>query len=134
MNKNRIEVGDIIRIQCPGFVHVGVYVGPRGFGGNCVVHNSKFGGVILSTLAEFSGGAQIFIHQKATCHWFQRETIAQRALSLLGLRYNLFKFNCEHAAYYAQRGKAESPQISALAIVALVIAGGFALISASRRT
>ena len=134
MNNNRIEVDDIVGIQYPGFVHVGVYVGPRWFGGPCVVHNSKFGGVILSTLEEFSGKAQIFIRQKATCLWYQRGEIVQRALSLLGKKYDLLKFNCEHAAYYAQRGKAESPQISALALIALIIGGTIALGAANRRT
>jgi hypothetical protein len=132
MQNASFEVGDIIGIQCPGFMHVGVYVGPCWFGDGCVVHNSKLGGVILSSLYEFSGGAQITIRQKATCYWHQRETIARRALSLLGKKYDLFKFNCEHAAYYAQRGKAESPQISVLAVIALIFGGGL-LIAASRR-
>jgi hypothetical protein len=133
MNGTSREVGDIIRIQYPGFMHVGVYVGAQDFRGGCVVHNSKLGGVILSTLDEFSGGAQIFIHRKATGNWFQLEAVAHHALSLLGKKYDLLAFNCEHAANWAQQGKAESPQISVLAIIALFLFGGFALIAASRR-
>jgi Lecithin retinol acyltransferase len=134
MNSNTLELGDIIRIQCPGYQHVGVYVGVQGVCGECVIHNSKLGGVILSTLTEFSGGSQIFIHQKATCPWYERGAIVQRAWSLLGSKYNLFNFNCEHAAYYAQRGKAESPQISAFAFIALLLFGGLTLVAANRQT
>ena len=132
MQNGILEIGDVIRIQCAGYQHVGVYVGPRGFRGECVVHNSKAGGVILSTFAEFSGGSQVFVHQKAPGGWFDRQTIAERALSLLGTKYDLLTFNCEHAANFAQRGKAESPQIFAATLIGLIL-GGIGLIAASKR-
>ena len=84
MNKCVLEVGDVVRINRFGYWHVGVYVGQRGFRGECVVHNRKGYGVVLSTLAEFSAGTEVFMHQKASGSYFEREQIAQRALSLVG--------------------------------------------------
>jgi hypothetical protein len=123
MNQNSLETGDMIAVTRLGFKHVGIYVGPRGFDGSCVVHNRKQEGVILSTLADFSGNSKVFILQKASGNFYEREMIAQRALSLLGSKYDLFKFNCEHAANYAQRGVSQSPQIAAAVIVAMFACG-----------
>ncbi len=39
------------------------------------------------------------------------DAVAQRTLDLLGRTYDLFGFNCEHAANLAQTGSAESPQL-----------------------
>jgi len=110
MNLNQFGIGDMVAVNKPGYKHVGIYVGPRGFDGSCVVHNRKREGVVLSSLADFSGNSQIFILQKATGNFLEREVIAQRALSLLGTKYDLFQFNCEHAATTAQSGIASSPQ------------------------
>jgi hypothetical protein len=118
-----IEVGDMIAVGRFFYKHVGIYVGPRHLGGACVVHNCKGNGVILSTLSDFSGNSKIFIHQKATGNFYEREMIAQRALSLLGTKYDLIKFNCEHAATKAQSGVAQSPQIAAAALIALFAIG-----------
>lgn len=123
MGQLQVQVGDMIRIQGFGYQHVGIYVGPRGFNGACVVHNCKSKGVILSTEQEFSGGKQIMMHQQATVPYHQREQIAQRALSLLGTKYDLLKFNCEHAAYSAQNGKPNSPQIIGAAVIGLIVCG-----------
>ena len=111
MNESVLEIGDVIRIDRPGYKHVGVYVGTRWFDRRDVVHNRKGGGVELTTLAGFSGGSEIFIHQKATGDYRQRQDVAKRAMQLLGTKYDLLTFNCEHAANLAQRGKAESPQL-----------------------
>jgi hypothetical protein len=126
MKLNQFEIGDMIAVRRFGFRHVGIYVGPRHLGGACVVHNCKGKGVILSTLSDFSGNSQVFIQQKATGNFYEREMIAQRALSLLGTKYDLIKFNCEHAATTAQSGIGRSPQIAAIALLAL-FALGFAL-------
>jgi hypothetical protein len=129
MNDNALEVGDIIQINRLGYQHVGVYVGQQGFFAPSVIHNAKGEGVVMSGLDEFSVGSQIFIRHKATGNFHERAAIVQRALSLLGTKYDLINFNCEHAAYYAQRGVAESPQIAGAAVAALIV-GGFALFSA----
>jgi hypothetical protein len=127
MEQLQVQVGDMIRIQGFGYQHVGIYVGLCGLNGACVVHNCKGKGVILSTEQEFSGGKQIMMHQKATVPDHQRQQIAQRALSLLGTKYDLWNFNCEHAASYAQNGVANSPQIAGVAVLGLLTIGIAAL-------
>jgi hypothetical protein len=129
MKKIAIGVGDIIHINKFGYQHAGVYIGNQGFEPDCVVHNVKGHGVIMSSLADFSEGTEIFIRHKATGNHYDRLTIAQRALSLLGTKYDLLNFNCEHAAYYAHRGMAESPQIAGAAAFAVIV-GGLAILSA----
>jgi hypothetical protein len=109
----------MIAVSRLGYKHVGIYVGPRRFDGACVVHNRKREGVMLSTLNDFSGNSRIFIHRKAEGNFHEREMIAQRALSQLGTKYDLFKFNCEHAATNAQSGVAQSPQIAVAVLLAL---------------
>lgn len=51
---------------------------------------------------------------------YEREIVAQRALSLLGKNYDLLNFNCEHLANYAQTGRVASPMVAAAVIVGLV--------------
>jgi len=121
----------MIRINRLGYQHVGIHVGPRGFDGRCVLHNSKGQGVVLATLNEFSGGSPIFIQRKATGNFYEREAIAARAMSLLGQKYDLIKFNCEHTASLAQRGVAESPQLVVWGLLAIA-AVGVALFSAKK--
>lgn len=102
------------------YKHVGIYIGPRPGDNRDVVHNDKSQGVILSTLAEFAGGTAVVLHRPASGDYFQRQAIANRAMSLLGMDYDLWKFNCEHAATWAQTGSAKSPQLAAV-LVSLVL-------------
>jgi hypothetical protein len=127
MEQVQVEIGDMIRIQGFGYNHVGIYVGCYGAILHCVVHNCKGIGVMASSLEEFSAGKNIFMHQKATVPHHERQTIVNRALSLLNTQYDLINFNCEHAAYYAQNGEAKSPQIAGAAVLGLAAVSLFAL-------
>lgn len=119
MSAYTLQVGDLIRVSRFLHSHVGIYVG-----GQNVVHNDKGGGVVvLGTLAQFSGGRLIQLHKAATGNTFERQAIANRAFALLGRKFNLWTFNCEHAATWAQSGKAESPQLQGFAVFALLILG-----------
>jgi hypothetical protein len=115
------QVGDVIKVNCGVYSHVGVYVGKRPGSSQDVVHNEKNQGVILSTLTEFSRGRAILLHRQAEGDWRDRAKIAQRAISLIGTKYDLWKFNCEHAASLAQTGTAESPQIAAFICFACLV-------------
>jgi Lecithin retinol acyltransferase len=117
------QVGDVIKVNCGVYWHVGVYVGWRAGDSRDVVHNDKNQGVIPSTLAEFSGGRPVMLHRQAVGDWHERKRIARRAIDLIGAKYDLWKFNCEHAASLAQTGKAESPQIAAFVFLACVVLG-----------
>jgi hypothetical protein len=92
------RIGDVIFVRRGFYRHAGVYVGSRP--GDCrdVVHNDKAKGVLLSNLAIFSGGAGVGLHMPAAGNCFQKQAAANRALSLLGRKYDLWKFNCEHEA------------------------------------
>jgi hypothetical protein len=128
MQEYNLQIGDMIRVDRPLYRHVGIYVGQRAFDPRDVIHNDKGGGVVLSTLADFSAGSAVFIHQPAAGDIFEREAIVQRAFSLLGIKFDLLAFNCEHAATFAQSGKSESPQLQAFAVVALLF-GGLAILA-----
>jgi len=125
------NVGDMIEVDRFVYRHVGRYVGPQTFDGRDVVHNDKNGGVVLSTLAEFSGGKPVKLRQAAPVNCFQRQEIANRALSLLGQKFDLLTFNCEHAATWAENGEAQSPQLQG-ALLLLGIFGLLALLSNSK--
>lgn len=120
------QIGDMIRVSRVFYNHVGIYAGARGFDGRCVVHNDKNGGVVFSTLAEFSGGAPVHLHKAATGNYHERMEIADRAFSLIGQKFNLVKFNCEHAATWSQTGKMESPQLEGYVFLCLLAILGLA--------
>jgi hypothetical protein len=115
------QIGDKIAVKRFGYVHVGIYVGPRTIDGREVVHNDKGNGVVFSSLADFSSGGEVFLQKRATDNYFEREAIANRAFSLIGKNFDLFNFNCEHAANLAQTGQRESPQLQGALVCVLAI-------------
>jgi hypothetical protein len=119
------QIGDKIAVKRFGYTHEGIYVGQGAFHGRDVVHNDKGGGVVLTTFAEFSRGSPVYLSKRVTENYFQQQAIANRAFSLIGRKFDLFTFNCEHAANLAQRGRQESPQLQGvlflLAFMSLVL-------------
>jgi hypothetical protein len=115
------QLGDMIAVPKDIGLHVGIFVGNRG-GLTCgVIHNDRnTGAVILSSMEDFRKGKQIRIHKPVQGGWFERERIVQAAFSLIGRKYDLLRFNCEHAANLSQTGVAESPQLQGFAIVAIL--------------
>jgi hypothetical protein len=71
----------------------------------------------------FSGGRPVRVISRVVGSVFDQEQVVQRALSLVGQRYDLLNFNCEHVAYYAQTGVAKSPQLGFAALCLLVVFG-----------
>lgn len=117
----RPETGDKLKvIGVSGISHYGVYVGPRGFDGRDVVHNAKNGGVELVRLQEFAAGNQVVIVDPVKMSWQERWQIAGRAISLLGRKYDLINFNCEHLANFATTGRAVSPALQLVAVVGVI--------------
>jgi hypothetical protein len=78
-------------------------------------------------MAGFSGGRPIRVLSRVRGSWIEQEQAVQRAMGLIGQRYDLLTFNCEHAAYYAQTGVARSPQLGFAALCLLGVFGFFAL-------
>jgi hypothetical protein len=118
-----LQIGDKLKVE--GFLgvidHYGIYVGPRGPNGEDVVHNDKSGGVSLVHYSMFTSEPDCYFERVAN-NWYEREAIAQRALSLLGKEYNLFFFNCEHVANWAQTGMPFSAQLQGVVTVGLMAA------------
>jgi len=113
--ESNLQNGDVIEVVGLPFPrHVGIYASGRG-----VVHNQKSLCVVLTTMAGFSAGRPVRVISRVGGSWFEQEQAVQRALSLVGQRYDLLKFNCEHAAYYAQTGVARSPQLG-FAVLCLI--------------
>jgi len=109
----RLRVGDKFSVPAHvglGVRHYGIYVGPRGPTGEDVVHNRKGAGVEFDYFARVSGSLPVRIDRRAQPG--TEELVVQRALSLLGTRYNLLDFNCEHFATIVQDGICESKQVS----------------------
>ena len=122
MQPSTFQPGDRIAVQRFFYKHVGIYIG-----NGSVVHNDKGGGVVRTTLAEFSAGGAVMLQKRVTTDYFQQQAIAQRALSLIGSQFNVIHFNCEHAANWAQSGRVESEQLQGAVIVLLAVLGLVAL-------
>lgn len=123
-SETHLQNGDMIEVigQFPFPRHVGIYASGRG-----VVHNHKSCCVELTRIEDFSGGRPIRVISRVVGSWIEQENVVQRALSLIGQRYNLLNFNCEHAAYHAQTGVAKSPQLGFVALCLLGLLGFFAI-------
>lgn len=116
-----MEIGDKVRVRADfGFYHYAIYVGPCGPYGEDVVHNEKGGRVVFAYFHDFADGRDVEVAQRAARSWEEREAIVRRAISLLGRRYDLVNFNCEHFANYAIAGVLRSETIAALVALAFV--------------
>jgi len=119
------QIGDVVAVRSTlGTEHLGVYVGPRGLYGEDVLHNDKSSCVRLACFADFSQGRLVRILHRVT-NPFEREIVARRGLQIVGMPYDLIRFNCEHAAYYALTGQPRSPQLDGFAIGLAFIATVF---------
>ncbi|HEX9223255.1 MAG TPA: lecithin retinol acyltransferase family protein [Candidatus Acidoferrales bacterium] len=119
-------IGD--KIQRPGPLgtwHVGIYLGRDYLGCEGVIHNDKGGYMKEDLLSAFAAGFQVSVAQRAARTWWEQQRIVARARSLLGQKFDLINFNCEHFANYAETGVAHSPQlrfaVGAATLFALII-------------
>lgn len=110
-----VRKGDKLHTPKGMLAHAGVYVGPVRLGDGTiidhgVVHNSKARGcVVVEPFGVFCPTGEFTIAQRAAPG--TEDLVVGRALDLIGRTYDLFGFNCEHAANLAQTGSAESPQL-----------------------
>lgn len=123
------QTGDEIQRQGPlGTFHVGIYLGMDAFGREWVIHNAKGGEVAEALLETFAAGFPATVRIPAPAGWYSQQHIARRARSLVGKKYDLLSFNCDHFANYAQTGVAFSPQLrSAVGAIGLVVLGYLAV-------
>jgi hypothetical protein len=116
-----ISQGDKCWVQSFLTKHYGVCTGLGPDGQLWFVHNTPDGGVVHATQSAFAGGRPIHVEQRAVPG--QQAVVAARALSLVGRRYDLLSFNCEHVANLAANGRAESKQVQrgVVATVSLIL-------------
>jgi hypothetical protein len=142
--------GDHIITPMVAYSHHGIDLG-----GGTVVHwtsaagQTKRDGIIRckhhaeirqTALADFSGGAPVWVREYAHC--FDSETVVARALALVGRRgYHLADNNCEHFACWCKTGRHHSQQVKdCLAVVVgstgliTTVSGGLGVVSAAGPT
>jgi lecithin:retinol acyltransferase len=117
-----LRLADKIRIV-GSFSHVGIILEVPYFGPIIVAHNDKHRGVEIVTLESFSAGRRVEVDSRVIGGSKVQAEMVRRARSLVGRPYDLLDFNCEHYASYVQTGKAASPQLQAVGILALVLVG-----------
>lgn len=104
MSITYIPVGSKVWINLRAIRHVGVYLG-----NNRVIHNSKrTNQVVTEDLETFASGHTIkFCPPKQT---FDQNDFYNKAEQIVGQKYSVSRFNCEHLASYLLGGKVSSPQ------------------------
>lgn len=125
------QVADIVERPGPaGTKHRAIIAGNDGFGRLMVIHNAKDSFVKYDLFEIFAAGFPVTFVSRVARNWYEQQQIVNRAKSLLGTRYDLLKFNCDHLVTYAQTGKASSPQLQGIvATIALIALGGLAFTS-----
>jgi ureidoglycolate hydrolase len=121
--------GDWVKTYLPrlGVWHHGIVTAWNVFE-TAVVHNSKGRGVAQTNRNTFSEGNPILLVQRALSEEHVQQ-ILERANASMGRPYYLFNQNCEHFAFFAFNGKAESPTVMTFGVLALAGFGIWALFS-----
>lgn len=118
----RLEQGDVIKRPGPlGSTHVGLYAGMDQSGREWVIHNAKDDCVKWDLLETFAAGNPISLGGRAA-NFYEGAAIIARAVSLLGRKFDLINFNCEHFVSYAPGGQAISPQLRTVVFGAALLA------------
>ena len=123
--------GDIIERPGPyGTRHRAVFLG-LSFHGPRVIHNQKDQSVREECYWVFAAGLPVsLVYRAADCS--HADQIIARAQALLGQRYDLLNFNCDHLVTYAATGVPSSPQLQGTVVGLAVIALGFWAAKAAR--
>ena len=93
--------------------HHAIYLGTNVQGDHVFAENKSGIGVRLVTDAEFfEGVTRITAIERFKGSKQERELAVERALSCLGIAYELIDYNCEHFANEVQYQKRESKQVT----------------------
>jgi len=106
------SVGDVVSVQKGLFTHVGVVV-PGG-----ILQNRPGGHESIISWHEFAGGQPMKIQHMGLNEWVVMTRV--RAILASPRAYNAAFQNCEHTVSRVTRGKAESPQLGAVAVGAII--------------
>lgn len=119
-----MKIGDQVSFRF-GFAemltHTGVCVGFDGLSLEPeIAHNSqRFGEVRISRLSEFSEGRPCSVVTTG----LQRSVpeVLRVVSGMVGRKYSLLSFNCEHFVNLVRKGRAYSSQVNTAAAIAIVI-------------
>ncbi len=101
-----------MRPKALGATHVGVWLG-----GGAVYHNAPGHGEHVSSVADFANGASVAVVRTNA----DASTVVARVRTRLVTpqSYDVVNNNCEHAANAVVTGRAVSPQLQAVVIIAI---------------
>jgi hypothetical protein len=75
------------------------------------------GGIVCWVLFEaFAARLPVTLARRKARNPYEQRAIISRTQSLLGWKYDLLNFNCDHLVTYAQGGIATSPQLQGFAL------------------
>jgi hypothetical protein len=115
----QFQPGDVVKRPGPwGTDHLGLFACIDVLGQQWVIHNAKDECVRWDLLESFAAGSSVSLVRRAP-NAYEGAVIVKRAQMLLGRRYDLINFNCEHFVTCAIAGNAVSPQLRG-AVVSLV--------------
>ena len=115
--------GTVLGVRFGLIEHVGIVTDRTIDGMPAVISNSRaHGGVREEALSSFAEGRPFRVYK--TMGKLPKREISRRARRMIGRRYDVLRFNCEHFVRIAHGRKPRSPQLhTALAVAA----GAFAI-------
>lgn len=112
IQQNYIKPGDGL-VRSKSFFglidHYGLYVGQ-----SMVIENHPLHGVRLITLAEFFQGRQLLRVKRFPGNEWSRRSAVDKAYKMVGTRYDVFDFNCEHFVNHIHELGVKSSQADAV--------------------
>lgn len=113
-------------------MHRGIFAGFDFAGRAWVIHNAKDQCVKWDLLEVFAEGQTVSFLKRVARNTYEQNLIIARATFLLGRKFDLWKFNCDHFVTYALAGVAKSPQLGFFVGGILVLGALGGLAAASR--
>ncbi len=106
--------------------HHAIYIGKDQSGNRIYIENAVGRGVqLISESYLFRDGFKLIRIEPYKGSQHQRSAVVKAALKMVGKKYDLINFNCEHYANSVQHGKSYSSQISVAMTVGLLVLAGF---------
>lgn len=128
-----LQPGDAIQRLGPfGTMHRGIFAGFDLAGQVWVIHNAKNQFVKWDLLEAFAEGQTVTLLKRVARNIYEQNLIVARAKSLLGRKFDLWSFNCDHLVTYALAGVPKSPQLGFFLGGILILGALGGLAAASR--
>lgn len=114
-NKHSLQPGDVL-VRNKSFFgiidHYGLYVG-----NGKVIDNHPDRGVSLISLNAFLSGRELERIARFNGNSFSKNQVVRKGYSMLGMNYQLTKFNCEHFVNEAWGAGRKSQQVGAVGVL-----------------